>query len=260
MSSYYKKINGKNYDKAMLDVADKSIAGKGDGRVSLSDAKAIFKKAADGGKITDIELSTLNYILEKYKFTEPALKYIEASLADNLVLKDKGGANTEKQGLSQKESPKENKPLPSAQNNAVQKSEKKSSKLKYLIIFLCLLLLLAVFLLINFLCKKGISLTGNSNNEIVPALTPVTPETLLNTSNNDESKKAVADAESSKNTTQNGKNEYVVKQFDTLVKISQAVYGDYKFWEDIYRANRDKIKNPILIYPGQVLTIPEKTK
>jgi flagellar basal body-associated protein FliL len=262
MSSYYKKINGKNYDRAMLDVADKSIEGKGDGRVSLTDAKAIFKKAKDGGKITDIELRTLNYILEKYKFTEPALKYIEDSLSDNLVLKDRGVANNEKQGIAPKETPKENKPV-------VQKNEKKSSKLKYLIIFLCLLLLLAVFLLINFLCKKGISLTGNSNNEILPALNTVNNEeakkdttatdSSKNAVNNEASKKA-ADTDSSKNTIQNNKNEYVVKQYDTLVKISQAVYGDYKFWEDIYRANRNKIKSPILIYPGQVLVIPEKNK
>lgn len=29
MSSYYKKIKGKNYDREMLEIADRSIAGKG---------------------------------------------------------------------------------------------------------------------------------------------------------------------------------------------------------------------------------------
>ena len=54
--------------------------------------------------------------------------------------------------------------------------------------------------------------------------------------------------------------EYVVKEYDTLVKISDAVYGNYRFWKDIYNANKDKIKNPEIIYPRQVLVIPEKNK
>ena len=34
------------------------------------------------------------------------------------------------------------------------------------------------------------------------------------------------------------------------------IYGDPTKWPQIYRANRDKIENPDLIYPGQVLVIP----
>ena len=33
-------------------------------------------------------------------------------------------------------------------------------------------------------------------------------------------------------------------------------YGKGNQYTKIYNANRDKIKNPNLIYPGQVLTIP----
>ena len=250
MSSYYKKINGKSYDRAMLDVADKGIAGKGDGRISLNDAKAIFKKAKDGGKITDIELRTLNHILENYKFTEPALKYIEDSLSDSFVLKDKETSSVVKQDFAPQEPPKENNPV-------APKKEKKSSKLKYFIIFICILLLILLFLLINFLCKKNCVLTDNSNNEIIPA---VKNEEAKKDPASTESTGSTESAESTKNAVQIGKNEYVVKPSDTLVNISQAVYGDYRFWQDIYRANKDKIKSPILIYPGQVLTIPEKKK
>ncbi len=34
------------------------------------------------------------------------------------------------------------------------------------------------------------------------------------------------------------------------------VYGDPTAWPLIYQANKDKIKDPDLIYPGQVLKIP----
>lgn len=51
--------------------------------------------------------------------------------------------------------------------------------------------------------------------------------------------------------------EYVVKEGDTLQKISQKFYGTTKAWKDIYEANSDKLKGPDQIRPGQVLNIPE---
>ena len=52
---------------------------------------------------------------------------------------------------------------------------------------------------------------------------------------------------------------YTVVAGDSLSKIAKREYGDAKKWSQIYEANRDKIKNPDLIYPGQVLTIPSET-
>lgn len=49
---------------------------------------------------------------------------------------------------------------------------------------------------------------------------------------------------------------YMVKSGDSLSKIAKHLYGDANSWHKIYEANRDKIKNPDLIHPGQVLTIP----
>ena len=49
---------------------------------------------------------------------------------------------------------------------------------------------------------------------------------------------------------------YTVKSGDSLSKIAKHLYGDANSWHKIYDANRDKIKNPDLIQPGQVLTIP----
>ena len=49
---------------------------------------------------------------------------------------------------------------------------------------------------------------------------------------------------------------YTVVAGDSLSKISQKIYGDGRRWKEIFEANKDKIKNPDLIYPGQVLKIP----
>jgi len=51
---------------------------------------------------------------------------------------------------------------------------------------------------------------------------------------------------------------YKVIEGDWLSKIAsmRKVYGDGKKWTMIYEANKDKIKNPNLIYPGWVLLIP----
>ena len=65
MSSYYRTINGKHYDRAMLDMADNSVNKKKDGVISLADARKIIGIASDAGKITEIEARTLNYIFYK---------------------------------------------------------------------------------------------------------------------------------------------------------------------------------------------------
>jgi nucleoid-associated protein YgaU len=49
---------------------------------------------------------------------------------------------------------------------------------------------------------------------------------------------------------------YVVVKGDSLSKIAKREYGDANKWRTIYEANKDLIKDPDLIYPGQELTIP----
>jgi nucleoid-associated protein YgaU len=49
---------------------------------------------------------------------------------------------------------------------------------------------------------------------------------------------------------------YTVQSGDSLSKIAKRVYGDANKWHTIFDANRDKITNPDLIHPGQVLTLP----
>ena len=49
---------------------------------------------------------------------------------------------------------------------------------------------------------------------------------------------------------------YTVKSGDSLWSIAKRFYGNGAQYPKIYEANKDKIKNPNLIYAGQVLTIP----
>lgn len=66
------------------------------------------------------------------------------------------------------------------------------------------------------------------------------------------------EAESGDYSVQSGEN-YTVQNGDYLKKIASKLYGDASFWETIYNANKDIIKNPNLIYGGQVLCIPSLT-
>lgn len=49
---------------------------------------------------------------------------------------------------------------------------------------------------------------------------------------------------------------YVVVKGDTLWAIAKKYYGSGSQYKKIFNANKDKIKNPNLIYPGQKLVIP----
>ncbi len=51
---------------------------------------------------------------------------------------------------------------------------------------------------------------------------------------------------------------YTVVAGDSLSKIAKREYGDANAWNRIYEANRDIVKDPDLIYPGQTLKIPAK--
>ena len=52
---------------------------------------------------------------------------------------------------------------------------------------------------------------------------------------------------------------YTVVAGDSLSKIAQRELGDASRWRAIYDANRDKIDDPDLIHPGQVLTMPARS-
>ena len=49
-----------------------------------------------------------------------------------------------------------------------------------------------------------------------------------------------------------------VSRGDSLWRLSQVSYGAGTRYAVIYKANREQIRNPNLIYPGQVFVVPAK--
>jgi nucleoid-associated protein YgaU len=54
-----------------------------------------------------------------------------------------------------------------------------------------------------------------------------------------------------------GERVHVVQPGDTLWRIAADLAGNPHLWPELYRANRDQIKDPSVLHPGQRLTIPD---
>ena len=80
MPSYYKQIKGIKYDKGLLEVAEKLTTGKGDGRISKTDAVKLWEDAKDGPGVTDCERRTIQYIHDNFKCTDAAKKALASLL------------------------------------------------------------------------------------------------------------------------------------------------------------------------------------
>ena len=52
---------------------------------------------------------------------------------------------------------------------------------------------------------------------------------------------------------------YTIVSGDTLSKIAKQYYGNAMDYPKLFEANREVIKDPDLIYPGQKIRIPPKT-
>ena len=100
-NSYYKNIAGKNYDREMLEIADEAVAGVGDGRISVEDAKKLLGAVKDANKYTDIEKATMKYIRENYKFTYASDQWFRKEIRKWAATKGKDNdGNTKSTGVA----------------------------------------------------------------------------------------------------------------------------------------------------------------
>lgn len=72
----------------------------------------------------------------------------------------------------------------------------------------------------------------------------------------EEGKYMVEKEETVESETKVSTKEYVTKKGDTLWKIAEEVYGNGRKWKNVYRFNKDKIKDPNRLRAGITLTIP----
>lgn len=78
--NYYIEIDGKKYDRDLIDTAKKAVEGRGDGRISKADAEVLLAKVKDGNKYTAIEKETIEYIRQHYKWTEEADEWFRTEI------------------------------------------------------------------------------------------------------------------------------------------------------------------------------------
>ena len=65
-----------------------------------------------------------------------------------------------------------------------------------------------------------------------------------------------SDVQSGSSSTASSEKTYVVKSGDSLSKIAKQEYGNANEWNRIFEANKDILKDPNKIFPGQTLKIP----
>ncbi len=75
--SYYKIINGKRYERSLLESAEKFQADNPDKKITLSDVQALFQAAQDRRRVTPTEERTLTYIFDHFPFTQEAKEWFE---------------------------------------------------------------------------------------------------------------------------------------------------------------------------------------
>src|SRR5258706_12086552 len=68
----YKQVEDKKLASRLLQIAEDSVKGAGDGRISKSDAEKILATVIDRNVYTAIEKETVAYIHKNYKWTEAA--------------------------------------------------------------------------------------------------------------------------------------------------------------------------------------------
>lgn len=92
-------------------------------------------------------------------------------------------------------------------------------------------------------------------SEIAPAA-PATPEAVVETA--EPATKLETQVAAAPVVAEEGPKKIVIQPGNNLWKLSREVYGKGRMFTIIYEANRDQLKNPNKIFPGQILTAPKQ--
>jgi hypothetical protein len=77
---YYKQVGGKKLDARIITIAEESVKGSGDGRISKEDAEKIFSAVVDGNIYTETEKETIQFIHDNFRWTEAAWNWFSDQL------------------------------------------------------------------------------------------------------------------------------------------------------------------------------------
>jgi nucleoid-associated protein YgaU len=83
-------IKGKKFDRSFLDIAEKSVKNKIDGKISINDAQKILKPIKEGNEYTETEKRTIRYIRDKFKFTKEADQFFRKEISKWATKKNQG--------------------------------------------------------------------------------------------------------------------------------------------------------------------------
>jgi LysM repeat protein len=117
-------------------------------------------------------------------------------------------------------------------------------------IILIILLSIGLVFVVSGCAKKPAETVAVEEQPVVEEAAPVVEEALKEGESVVEEAKAVEEAPVVE--------QHVVKKGECLWWIAEYedIYNDPFMWPLIYNANKDQIKNPDLIYPGQEFSIP----
>jgi hypothetical protein len=280
MATYYKKIKGKNYDKKLLNRADSSVKGKGDGRISLKDAKSILVIVKDSNEYSGTEKNTMKFIRDNYDFTPEADRWFRTEIRKWAAKKSapaKADGKPKRPAAALKKKVKkapvttkfpEEQFIPGETASLPKREEAKKPGGKGFAKFIKVLAIILALLGIGFLLtprgKEWLKSIMPSAVEPEKPLTineGKTPALQQPKAQPDPEQKApdVVQPKPAPKTDESGEY-YTVQVKDDLVSISEKVLGNYTRWIELYNANRDIIKNPTIIFPGQKLKLPAAKK
>lgn len=84
MSQYYQIINGQRYSASLLNNGRFRARGGNDRRISKQDAQELWLIAMDGGRITEVEEVTIQYLMETLTWTDDARAWMQAEMAKEI--------------------------------------------------------------------------------------------------------------------------------------------------------------------------------
>ncbi|XDD46748.1 OmpA family protein [Leptospira sp. WS39.C2] len=77
--SYYRTINGKQYDNELLEIVEKATK-RSKAPIGKNIAKTLFDAIKDGGDYTDVEKRTVKHIRDNFKFSPDADEYLRSEI------------------------------------------------------------------------------------------------------------------------------------------------------------------------------------